>query len=95
MTTSRGGWWLTVLIIIHAGTVVLRGVTGFGDSIEDEWLVVYILRELTRKFPDLWVKISDNDGEFLLVEAADALPSWIEPDVASNRVRLISTELLE
>lgn len=67
---------------------MLRGRTEFGDSIEDEWVIVYILRELTRNFDDLWVKVTDSDGEFLLVEAAATLPSWLEPEVANNRVRL-------
>lgn len=38
------------------------------------------------KFDDLAVKVNDNDGEFLLVEAAAELPDWLEPEVAENRV---------
>ncbi|KAH8693004.1 putative regulatory factor Sgt1 [Talaromyces proteolyticus] len=64
----------------------LQGRTSFGDSIEDEWVVVYILRELTRKHKDLWVRVVDSDGEFLLIEAAASLPAWLEPAVADNRV---------
>ena len=30
--------------------------------------------------------ISDNDGEFLLIEAADFLPRWLTPDNSKNRV---------
>lgn len=66
---------------------MLRGRTEYGDSVEDEWVIVYILRELSRKFTDLWVKVCDSDGEFLLIEAAGALPAWLEPEVADNRVR--------
>ncbi len=29
----------------------------------------------------------DTDGEFLLIEAADALPSWVTPSNSENRVR--------
>lgn len=54
---------------------------------EDEWVIVYILRELSKKFDDIWIKVSDSDGEFLLIEAAGALPAWLEPEVADNRVR--------
>ena len=68
------------------GVTLLRGRTEYGDSVEDEWVVVWILRELTKKFTDLWVKIVDNDGEFLLIEAAGTLPKWLEPEVAENRV---------
>ena len=53
---------------------------------EDEWLIVYILRDLSRQYPDAWIKIGDTDGEFLLIEAANALPRWLNPEVAENRV---------
>lgn len=64
----------------------LRGRTNFGDSIEDEWVIVYLLRELTKKHQDLWIRVVDSDGEFLLVEAASSLPDWLEPEVADHRV---------
>ncbi|KAI0836124.1 SGT1-domain-containing protein [Hypoxylon sp. FL0890] len=65
--------------------VYLHGITDYGDSVEDEWLIVYLLRELTRSFPTLWVRIFDSDGEFLLVEAANVLPKWLSPEIDSNR----------
>lgn len=68
------------------GIHLLRGRTEYGDSIEDEWVVVYLLREVSRKFDNIWVKVTDSDGEFLLVEAAAALPAWLEPEIADNRV---------
>ncbi|KIW69040.1 hypothetical protein PV04_04944 [Phialophora macrospora] len=68
------------------GLSFLRGQTEYGDSVEDEWVIVWLLRELTMKFHDLWVKVTDSDGEFLLIEASGTLPSWLEPDVAENRV---------
>ncbi|EEH49026.2 uncharacterized protein PADG_05105 [Paracoccidioides brasiliensis Pb18] len=76
------------------GLNLLRGRTEYGDSIEDEWVIVYILRELTRQFEDLWVKVSDSDGEFLLVEAAATLPSWLEPEVANHRVWVHKEQLI-
>lgn len=57
-------------------------------------MIVFILRELTRQFDDLWIKITDSDGEFLLVEAAAMLPAWLEPDVADNRVWINKGRLL-
>jgi len=30
--------------------------------------------------------VHDSDGEFLLIEAADQLPKWLNPDTAENRV---------
>ncbi|KAI1478588.1 SGT1-domain-containing protein [Daldinia eschscholtzii] len=65
--------------------VYLHGTTDYGDSIEDEWLIVYLLRELTKSFPTLWVRIFDDDGEFLLVEAANVLPKWLSPEIDANR----------
>jgi hypothetical protein len=64
----------------------LHGLTNYGDSVEDEWLIVYILRELSNRFPQLWIKVVDADGEFLLAEAANALPRWLTPEIADNRV---------
>ncbi|KAI1441624.1 SGT1-domain-containing protein [Annulohypoxylon stygium] len=65
--------------------VYLRGATDYSDSVEDEWLIVYLLRELTKSFPTLWVRVFDSDGEFLLVEAASVLPKWLSPEIDSNR----------
>lgn len=74
------------MLISSLGITSLHGRTNFGDSIEDEWVVVYILRELTKRHKDLWVRVVDSDGEFLLIEAAGMLPEWLEPEVADNRV---------
>ena len=71
------------------GLDALRGETNFGDSIEDEWVVTFILRELSFTFPRMWIRLEDTDGEFLLIEAAKSLPRWLNPDMADNRVGLI------
>lgn len=63
----------------------LAGLTDFGDSVEDEWLIVYLLRELSLKDKNLWIRIADTDGEFLLIEAAEVLPRWLNPEIAENR----------
>jgi hypothetical protein len=68
------------------GLTYLHGITDYGDCVEDEWLVLYLLRELTRNFANLWVRVADNDGEFLLVEAANVLPKWLSPEIDANRV---------
>ncbi|KAI1814126.1 SGT1-domain-containing protein [Poronia punctata] len=68
------------------GLVYLYGATDYGDAIADEWLIVYLLRRLTTTFPSLWARVSDSDGEFLLVEAANVLPNWLSPEIDSNRV---------
>jgi hypothetical protein len=68
------------------GNMYLHGLTNYGDSVEDEWLIVFILRELSGRYPNLWIKVVDTDGEFLLIEAANALPRWLNPEIADNRV---------
>jgi len=54
---------------------------------------VWILLEITKKFSDAWVKVTDTDGEFLLIEASGSLPGWLEPDVAENRVYINDGQL--
>ena len=81
VTHSARQWLMT-----HVGTWLLRGRTNYGDSVADEWLIVYLLRELSGKFPNAWIRVYDTDGEFLLIEAANSLPKWLNPEVAENRV---------
>ncbi|XP_072246886.1 protein ecdysoneless homolog [Leuresthes tenuis] len=64
----------------------IGGSTQFGDNVEDEWFIVYLLQQITEAFPDLAARVEDNDGEFLLIEAADYLPKWLNPDTSENRV---------
>lgn len=64
----------------------LQGRSDFGDSIADEWLIVHLLREVSKQCPDAWIRVYDTDGEFLLIESANALPKWLNPDIAENRV---------
>ena len=66
----------------------LYGLTHFGDNLDDEWFIVYMLLELTKKFTDLVVSLEDTDGQFLLIETANALPRWLTPECAENRVFL-------
>jgi hypothetical protein len=71
----------------------LHGVSEYGDSIEDEWVIVYMLRELSKSFPNIWIRVFDTDGEFLLVEAARILPKWLSPEIDSNRVWIHEAKL--
>ncbi|XP_050428498.1 protein ecdysoneless [Adelges cooleyi] len=64
----------------------LYGVTHYGENIEDEWFIVYLLREITKKYPELIVRVIDSDGEFLLIEAAECLPNWANPENCDQRV---------
>ncbi|KAM9364586.1 protein ecdysoneless homolog isoform 2-T2 [Pholidichthys leucotaenia] len=71
----------------------LGGRTQFGDNVEDEWFIVYLLQQITEAFPELAARVQDNDGEFLLIEAADYLPKWLNPDSSENRVFLYRGDL--
>ena len=64
----------------------LHGSTCFGDSIADEWLIVWLLKTLSSQFSEIWIQLEDADGQFLLVEAANKLPKWLNPEIADNRV---------
>lgn len=78
---------------IENGLVYLHGRTDYGDNVEDEWLIVYFLRQLSITFPNLWIRIFDSDGEFLLIEAAKVLPKWLSPEMDANRVWINSGQL--
>lgn len=64
----------------------LQGSTTVGESVEDEWWIVWLLREISKKWKDAVIEVHDNDGQFLLIEAAEVLPGWLTPDNADNRV---------
>ncbi|CAN9499659.1 unnamed protein product [Ophioblennius macclurei] len=71
----------------------IGGSTQFGDNVEDEWFIVYLLQQITKAFPEVAARVEDNDGEFLLIEAADYLPKWLNPDTSENRVFIYQGEL--
>jgi hypothetical protein len=61
-----------------------RGIVKFGDSIEDEWFISYIALKLSQKIC-ISISLTDSDGQFMLIEAAEFIPDWIEPDNCENR----------
>ncbi|WFD34236.1 hypothetical protein MCUN1_001073 [Malassezia cuniculi] len=64
-----------------------------GDYVDDEWLVTGLLLDYSRLHPQLCIRVQDHDGEFLLIEAADELPTWLRPENAVNRVWLCNGHL--
>eukprot|EP00438_Fugacium_kawagutii_P010138 Skav212095 [mRNA] locus=scaffold4509:96036:106486:+ [translate_table: standard] len=48
----------------------LTGHLRIGDGTEDEWFVVYLLRQLSLKRSDVSCRVVDADGELILIEAA-------------------------
>lgn len=64
----------------------LYGLTFYGENIQDEWYIVEILCHLTKIYPNAISRVCDSDGEFLLIEAAEVLPKWANPDTCGQRV---------
>ncbi|TIB00232.1 hypothetical protein E3P94_01791 [Wallemia ichthyophaga] len=63
----------------------LNGSIRVGDSIEDEWVTLWILIQLSITY-DFVIETHDDDGQFILIEAAEQLPSWLTPERAVNRL---------
>ncbi|TFY65920.1 hypothetical protein EVG20_g5167 [Dentipellis fragilis] len=70
----------------------LEGRMRVGDSVDDEWFTVWLLREVTARW-DAAVSVYDSDGEFMLIEAAESLPSWVTPSNSENRVWIYKSRL--
>ncbi|XP_055911872.1 protein ecdysoneless [Eupeodes corollae] len=72
----------------------LHGITHYGDNIQDEWFIVHLLYEITRENAGVVARVVDADGEFLVIEAADYLPKWANPDTCEQRVYIAEGHLL-
>ncbi|CAG8598551.1 10756_t:CDS:10 [Paraglomus brasilianum] len=64
----------------------LHGTARFGDCIYDEWFIVFLLIQISKKYADAVTSVSDNDGEFLLIESAMYLPNWLDSSTSQNRI---------
>ncbi|KDR84832.1 hypothetical protein GALMADRAFT_233248 [Galerina marginata CBS 339.88] len=71
---------------------ILESRMRVGDSVDDEWCTVWLLKEISSKW-DVVINVYDSDGEFLLIEAAEALPSWVKPTNSENRVWIYNSRL--
>lgn len=69
----------------RTGTL-LYGHQRLGEQQEDEWMVTRILLQASYLHPKLVISLEDQDGIFLLIEAADVIPEWLEPETSANRV---------
>jgi succinate dehydrogenase flavin-adding protein (antitoxin of CptAB toxin-antitoxin module) len=84
----RDGFNLEVHFCPDAKRWCLKGETKFQDAMDDEWMVVHVLTRAASEclYPNSCsMRIFDDDGEFLLVEASHLLPTWVEPNVAEGR----------
>lgn len=67
----------------------LYGLTFYGENIQDEWFIVEIISHLTKIYSHVIGRVFDADGEFILIEAAEVLPQWADPDTCAQRVSVI------
>lgn len=44
---------IAFLLFLGGVPAHMFGVTKFGDNIEDEWFIVYIVKQITKEFPEL------------------------------------------
>ncbi|KAK1930764.1 Protein ecdysoneless [Phytophthora citrophthora] len=75
------------------GRYILSGWTSVGDAIMDEWVVAKLVFDITKEFPGVVGRIVDSDGEFLLIESAEALPDWVTPEDSDRRVFVLNGKL--
>ena len=87
---QREGFTLELARLADSDEFYLQGACRYGENVEDEWLITALLRRFTASDErDLFAQVKDRaDGEFLLIEAADSLPRWLEPESSGNRVFL-------
>jgi hypothetical protein len=72
---------------------LLKGQTNVADALQDEWFIVYLLYQISSKFKNLFIQVADEDGEFLLIEAAQVLPTWLDPETATDRIFIHANNL--
>jgi len=75
------------------GFYILSGSTSVGDAIQDEWVVAKLVFDITMQFPGVVGRVADTDGEFLLIESAEALPDWVTPEDSDRRVFVVNGKL--
>lgn len=65
----------------------------FDEDVGDEWFIVFLIFKLTELFDGLIARLVDSDGEFLLIETAEHLPSWAEPEICQDRVYIFDGKI--
>lgn len=83
-------WQRDVLRVrVDDATHTVCGEVRVGDNIDDEWFALNRLvaaLDLLDTADAFALAVSDADGEFLLIEAALTLPTWLEPATSGNRL---------
>jgi hypothetical protein len=86
-------WHKDSFHLIQVSDHLIKGQTNVGDALQDEWFIVYLLYQISFKFQNLCIQVTDEDGEFLLIEAAQVLPSWLDPVTAPDRIFIHANNL--
>lgn len=64
------------------------------DGVDDEWFIYHVVILLSLHLKKMAaITLRDTDGEFLLIEAAEHLPDWLDPDNSYNRVFIFNGSL--
>ncbi|GME83427.1 unnamed protein product [Ambrosiozyma monospora] len=73
-------------IVEDRGFHYIYGELVYGDYLNDLWLVTKILHGFTSRDSNIYVRLFDQDGEFLLIEGSDHLGEWMDPVSGTNRI---------
>lgn len=83
-------WQRDVLrVSVDDSTHTVCGRVRVGENIDDEWFALNRLVDALDQLDSsdaFALAVSDADGEFLLIEAALTLPTWLEPATSGNRL---------
>lgn len=85
LTVGSHAWWDAEAFAkwtIEEDSIVSRLV--FRDS-DDEWLAIAALLDLSCREAHCAIRATDSDGDFLLIDAAESLPEWFDPELSANR----------
>lgn len=55
----------------------LTGQVTHRQNAEDAWFVVGLLKHVTQQFLDVVIRVIEGEGEILMAEIADILPTWV------------------
>lgn len=57
----------------------IYGAIAVDESVDDEWYALRLLVQLSARFPDLTIRVTDTSSEhFVLAEAAPVVPPWLD-----------------
>jgi hypothetical protein len=68
----------------------LRGICRYGNDVNDAWRAISYMLEISSLLSSRGIHCAiecmDQDGQLLLIEAAEVLPSWVDEDISMGGV---------